>query len=89
VLRFLLPKLLSQNGFPEAVRCFKENLERLAIEALIDLANPKLIVRFQDSSAASAPSAKGDTNNSQLPKATSLKWSEEDALWVLNGDLDW
>lgn len=43
------------------------NLECLTIEALIDLANPKLIVRFQDSSAASAPSVKGKVNNSQPP----------------------
>ena len=30
------------------------NLERLTIEALVDLANPKLIARFQDVSTASA-----------------------------------
>jgi hypothetical protein len=40
------------------------NLERLAVEAFVDLANPKLIVRFQDSSATSAPgSAKGKAND--------------------------
>jgi hypothetical protein len=66
------------------------NLERLAIEAFVDLANPKLIVRFQDSPATSAPgSAKGNANDSQPPKARSSKWSEEDAQWASNGDLDW
>jgi hypothetical protein len=44
------------------------NLERLAIEALVDLANPKLIMRFQDSLAASAPSAKGDTTKGNIIK---------------------
>ena len=65
------------------------NLERLAIEAFVDLANPKLITRFQDSSAASAPSAKSKANDSQPPKATSSKWSEEDAQWASKGELDW
>jgi hypothetical protein len=66
------------------------NLERLAIEAFVDLANPKLTVRFQDSPATSAPgTAKGKTNDSQPPKAKSSKWSEKDAQWASNGDLDW
>jgi len=65
------------------------NLECLTIEAFVDLTNPKLIVQFQDSLAASAPSAKSKANNSQPPKATSSEWSEEDAQWASNGDLDW
>ena len=66
------------------------NLERLAIKAFVDLANPKLIVRFQDSPATSAPrSVKGKANDSQPPKARSSKWLEEDAQWASNGDLDW
>lgn len=68
------------------------NLERLAIEAFIDLANPKLTARFQDSesSSISAPgSAKGKTNESQPPKAKSSKWSEEDAQWASNEDIEW
>jgi hypothetical protein len=65
------------------------NLKRLTIKALVDRANLKLIMWFQDSSGASVPSVKGKVNDSQPPKATSLKWSEEDAQWALNGDLDW
>jgi hypothetical protein len=70
------------------------NLERLSIEAFVDLANPKLIMRFQDSEfpATSAPGSakgKGKANDSQPQKAGSSKWSEEDAQWASNGGLDW
>jgi hypothetical protein len=70
------------------------NLERLAIESFVDLSNPKLIMRFQDTDfpATSAPGSakgKGKANDSQPPKAGSSKWSEEDAQWASNGDLDW
>jgi hypothetical protein len=43
------------------------NLECLTIEAFIDLTNPKLIMQFQDSSAAPAQSARGKVmvNDSQ------------------------
>ena len=67
------------------------NLERLAIEAFVDLANPKLIARFQDSefptSAPGSAKGKGKADDSQPPRSS--KWSEEDAKWALNGDLDW
>ena len=66
------------------------NLERLAIEAFVDLANVKLIARFQDSQApTTSAKGKGKADNSQPPKAISSKWSEEDAQWASNGDFDW
>lgn len=66
------------------------NLDRLAIEAFIDLANPKLILRFQDfespvTSALGSAKGKGKADDS----ARSSKWSEKDAKWALDGDLDW
>jgi len=70
------------------------NLDRLAIEAFIDLANIKLIARFQDSESSSSTTSahrsakgKGKADDSQQPKTS--KWSEEDAQWASNGDLDW
>ena len=70
------------------------NLERFAIEAFVDLANPKLITRFQDSespatSALGSAKGKEKADDFQPPKGKSSKWSEEDAKWALNGDLDW
>jgi hypothetical protein len=67
------------------------NLKRLAIEAFVDLANLKLIARFQDSESPALGSAKGKgkADDSQPPKAISSEWSEEDAQWASNGDLDW
>jgi hypothetical protein len=68
------------------------NLDRLAIEAFVDLANPKLITRFQDSESRATSSAlgsakgKGKADDSQ-PRSS--KWSEEDAQWASNGNLDW
>jgi len=45
------------------------NLERLAIKAFIDLANPKLIMRFQDSLVTSAPGpVKGNSTKSNIIK---------------------
>jgi hypothetical protein len=66
-----------------------DNLERLAIEAFVDLANPKLIVRFQDSEFPAATSAPGSAKGKANEKARSSKWSEEDAQWVSKGDFDW
>jgi hypothetical protein len=70
------------------------NLERLVIEAFVDLANPKLIKRFQNSdfpATSTFGSAKGKekAGDSQSSKAGSSKWSEDDAQWASNGDLDW
>ena len=66
------------------------NLERLAIEALVDLSNPKLQARFQEPSAAASGSANKDKTNGKQPnKATSSKWSEEDSQWASKGDIDW
>jgi hypothetical protein len=66
------------------------NLERLAIEAFVDLANPKLIVRFQDTETPTTSEyAKGKQNDTQPSKAKSSEWSAEDAKWASNGDLDW
>jgi hypothetical protein len=60
------------------------NLKRLTIKALVDLANPKLIMWFQDALAASAV-----TDTGMQPNAASTRWSEVDVQWVLKGDLDW
>ena len=64
------------------------NLERLTIEALVDLANPKLIARFQDAPTASAVSDRAADTGAQ-PNTASTSWSEADAQWVSKGDLDW
>ncbi|KIM90086.1 hypothetical protein PILCRDRAFT_1457 [Piloderma croceum F 1598] len=64
------------------------NLERLTIEALIDLANPKLIAQFQDGSAASAATNQV-TNTGTQPNTASTRWSEADAQWASKGYLDW
>ena len=64
------------------------NLECLTIEALVDLANPKLIVRFQDVSTASAATGRA-TNAGAQPNAASTSWLEADAQWASKGDLDW
>ena len=64
------------------------NLERLTIEALVDLANPKLIARFQDDSTASA-ATDWATDTGAQPNTASTGWSEVDAQWASKGDLDW
>jgi hypothetical protein len=64
------------------------NLERLTIEALVDLANPKLIARFQDAPTASAVTDRAADTGAQ-PNAASTSWSEADAQWASKGDLDW
>ena len=64
------------------------NLERLTIEALVDLANPKLIARFQDVLTASAATGWATDAGTQ-PNAASTSWSEVDAQWASKGDLDW
>ena len=64
------------------------NLERLTIEALVDLTNPRLIARFQDASAASTATDR-TTNTGTQPNAASTRWSEADAQWASKGDLDW
>jgi hypothetical protein len=64
------------------------NLECLTIKALVDLANPKLIVRFQDVPTASAAIDRATDTGAQ-PNATSTSWSEADAQWASKGDLDW
>ena len=62
--------------------------EHLMIEALVDLANPKLIARFQDVSTASAATGRATDAGAQ-PNAASTSWSEADAQWASKGDLDW
>ena len=73
------------------------NLERLAIEAFIDLANPKLIARFQDSespttSTPGSQAEKGKANNSQAPSHQRQDHQSGQrmliAQWASN-DLDW
>ena len=64
------------------------NLERLTIEALVDLANLKLIARFQDVSTASAATGWA-TDTGVQPNAASTSWLEVDAQWASKGDLDW
>ena len=58
------------------------------IKALVDLANPKLIVRFQDVLTASAVTGQATDTGAQ-PNAASTSWLEADAQWALKGDLDW
>ena len=66
------------------------NLEHLAIEALVDLSNPKLWVRFQEPSAAASGSVNSDKASGTQPvKAALSKWSEEDLQWASKGDIDW
>ena len=64
------------------------NFKCLTIEALVDLANPKLIARFQDVSTASAVTGWATDAGAQ-PNAASTSWSEADAQWASKGDLDW
>lgn len=64
------------------------DLERLAIEALVDLANPKLVARFQDNPEASGSPTTAQTTNNEPPN-TAAMWSEADAQWASGGDLDW
>ena len=58
------------------------------IKAIIDLANLKLISRFQDASIASAVTGQA-TDTGMQPNTASTSWSEVDAQWTLKGDLDW
>ena len=58
------------------------------IKALIDLANPKLITRFQDVLTASAVTGQA-TDTGVQPNTASTSWSEADAQWASKGDLDW
>jgi len=64
------------------------NLECLMIEALVGLANPKLITQFQDASTAPAVTNQV-TDTGVQPNTASTSWSEADAQWALKGDLDW
>jgi hypothetical protein len=83
---------VTHNGgdVPKVCTEFSSTRKRLAIEAF---ANLKLIARFQDSESPALGSAKGKgkADDSQPPKARSslAEWSEEDAQWASNGDLDW
>jgi hypothetical protein len=61
------------------------NLEHLTIEALVDLANLKLIAQFQNALTASAVT-NWVTDTGMQPNAASTSWSEADAQ---KGDLDW
>ncbi|KIM82448.1 hypothetical protein PILCRDRAFT_7841 [Piloderma croceum F 1598] len=64
------------------------NLECLTIEALVNLANLKLIAQFQDALTASAATNWAIDTGTQ-PNAASTGWSEADAQWASKGDLDW
>ena len=57
-------------------------------EALADLADLKLITRFQDVLTASAATGQATDTGTQ-PNAASTSWSEADAQWASKGDLDW
>ena len=60
-----------------------------SIEALVDLSHSKLKARFQEPSAAPHGSiAKDNASETQPSKATSSKWSEEDATWASKEDID-
>ena len=63
-------------------------LEHLMIEALVDLANPKLIARFQDVSTASAATGQATDTGAQ-PNSAPTSQSKVDTQWASKGDLDW
>ena len=58
------------------------SLERLEIDSIINLAEPKLIARFNERSSASI---KGKAPATQVSQKTSQKWSAANANWATTG----
>ena len=62
-------------------------LERLEIDSIINLAEPKLIARFNENSSAATIKSKAPAA-AQLSQKTSQKWSAANANWATSDDFD-